>query len=42
MSCNVWLFDDGEHVKQSLGMKLARLLSLCLRPAANSRSGLAV
>lgn len=30
VSCDVWLFDDGEHVKRSLGMELARLLSLCL------------
>jgi len=29
-SCNVRLFDDEEHVKRSLGMKLACLLSSCL------------
>lgn len=26
VSCSVWLFDDGEHVKHPLGTRLARRL----------------
>lgn len=28
VSCCVWLFDDGEHVKRPLGTRLARWLFL--------------